>query len=340
MTRGGCERSWQVEAARDDRLDAEALASFKLHRASCAICQTEQQTLDRLALSLSQLGVQDDEMAVRRLRQRTLELANESMLHSPQSRGRSRSVALGLLAGVALVAAGLLLLARPPSSPSSPTSPIAVQVVPRENARWRRTLEENVEQVDLAAGTLLFRVARKPNDPRLLVRLPDGEIEDLGTTFSVTVEGGKTREIVVREGRVLFHRRGAPALHLVAGSTWMPPLEPEPESDTGPRPALAPTAPSVDGEPAPPKPHSVTPHAPARERASARPGAKAVPAGNAEDASYLQILTLLREGRSVDARQAARAYLRMFPAGFRKVEVERVARLRDDGDASADGEPD
>ena len=331
MTGELCERTWQVEAARDGRLDTEALGSFKLHLASCAACKTERETLERLALELSQIGSQVDEMALRRLRRRMLELANQTMLRAQPTRRRAQTLGLTLVASVAVAAAALFALV-PPTSPVKPT---AVQVEPQQNTQWRRRLEQNVEHVELSAGTLLFRVARKPNDPHLLVRVPDGEIEDLGTTFSVTVQDGRTREIVVREGRVMFHRRGAAALHLVAGSTWTPPLEPT----ASPNPSVAAeprAADVVQAEPAMPTLKPVSPRTPAMggSRAVARPEPTAVSAGNSEDASYLHMLALLREGRTDEARLAAFAYLRAFPAGFRKVEVERVATMQDEGDAS------
>jgi hypothetical protein len=47
----------------------------------------------------------------------------------------------------------------------------------------------------------------------------------------------------------------------------------------------------------------------------------------AEDESYLRIVALLREHRPEEARMAAMEYLRRFPDGFRRAEVERLRRV-------------
>jgi TolA-binding protein len=45
----------------------------------------------------------------------------------------------------------------------------------------------------------------------------------------------------------------------------------------------------------------------------------------AEDAGYLLVLVLQRSG-DTSVREAARAYLERFPNGFRRAEVEQLAR--------------
>jgi hypothetical protein len=70
---------------------------------------------------------------------------------------------------------------------------------------------------------------------------------------------------------------------------------------------------------------------------SARPGAnRTSPLGpasagvraenRAEDEAYLAIVSLLEQGRAVEARAAALDYLVRFPQGFRRVEVAEVAK--------------
>lgn len=44
-----------------------------------------------------------------------------------------------------------------------------------------------------------------------------------------------------------------------------------------------------------------------------------------EDAAYLRVVELLKEGRNVEARTAAGNYLELFPDGFRRREVRAVA---------------
>jgi ferric-dicitrate binding protein FerR (iron transport regulator) len=306
-----CERNWEVEAARDGRLDSGALAAFAQHRATCASCQREQRALDALAERLKTVAAHTDDMALRRMRQRTLDRANE-LVHAA---GPRRKYALAaVLAAVAV----LVSLSHHPSAPAD----AIVQVEARQNAEWHRAHEQDIERVELTHGTLLFRVARKPSDPRLMVRVPDGEIEDLGTVFSVSVEDGKTREIVVLEGRVLFHRHGASPLHLRAGTSWHDAPAPLPAPDPEPQPA--PSPPSAEPPVTKMKKPKRTP-----VEAAVEPPRVEIEAGNGEDAAYLHIVALLREGRRDEARLAAIAYLRSFPGAFRSVEVSKIAATSD-----------
>lgn len=325
MKPAACERAWQVEAARDGRLDAHACAALAPHLTACPTCRLEQHRLEQLALGLSAIGHEVDEMALRRLRQRTLERANAVVTQSGATRRWPRVLSWTLAACISAAAAAFVL--GPALAPRQGARSSAVVVVAAHDAKWQRNIERDVERVDLSAGTLLFRVARKPTDPRLIVRVPDGVIEDLGTTFSVSVRDDKTSEIAVREGHVLFHRRGAPALHLVAGSTWTPPPEPRPLPATA---IQSPPVPSGEGTgaaaPDKPRPHERhTPPATSASRATAQAATDAAASESAEDQAYLHVVALLREGRSAEARLAAFAYLKAFPSGFRRVEVNRVA---------------
>ena len=76
-----------------------------------------------------------------------------------------------------------------------------------------------------------------------------------------------------------------------------------------------------------------------RGAASALPGRAAQPTpleptpvvvddGAAEDAAYLRVLALWREGRIEEVRSAARQYLTNFPHGFRRIEVESLVGPR------------
>ena len=46
----------------------------------------------------------------------------------------------------------------------------------------------------------------------------------------------------------------------------------------------------------------------------------------AEDAAYLRVLALQRCGADDEARRAAQDYLRLYPAGFRRAEMEKLSR--------------
>jgi hypothetical protein len=45
-----------------------------------------------------------------------------------------------------------------------------------------------------------------------------------------------------------------------------------------------------------------------------------------EDGAYLRVLRLLRSGREDEARAAAKDYLRRFPTGFRREEMQQLAK--------------
>jgi hypothetical protein len=325
MKREVCDRAWQVEAVRDGRLsgtDGVALAS---HLLGCSSCQSEQRELRALAADLRARGASVDEVALRRLRHTTLEKANALMTATAARTWTRRTTGWSAAAClVVTLAANTLWFARTDGR-SVPHS--AVSIVADHEAKWQRSLDPDVERVDLAAGTLLFRVARKASDPRLVVRVPDGVIEDLGTVFSVSVREGATTEIVVREGSVMFFRRGDSALLLRAGTIWTPPRSPAPAQASAtpspPKPA------TVEAPAAPPKNLQSSRHQRRRVRPPRVAGLAAHPAhellDSGEDAAYLNLLLLLRQGRSHEARLAAAAYLEAFPSGFRRIEVARVA---------------
>jgi hypothetical protein len=46
----------------------------------------------------------------------------------------------------------------------------------------------------------------------------------------------------------------------------------------------------------------------------------------AEDAAYLRVVALQRSGDDAEMKGAALDYLRRYPGGFRKMEVEALAR--------------
>jgi hypothetical protein len=71
-------------------------------------------------------------------------------------------------------------------------------------------------------------------------------------------------------------------------------------------------------------PHARASHAPHLQQRAI--STAAAPQNTAEeDAAYLRVLALLREGRREEARLAAASYLGKFPKGFRRAEVERIA---------------
>jgi hypothetical protein len=190
--------------------------------------------------------------------------------------------------------------------------------------------ESHIERVVLSEGVFSLLVRRGPQDPRVLVSIPEGEIEDLGTMFSVVVHGGRTARIAVTQGAVLLRRPGLPPTRLGTGSIWEPasteadaPQPIEAEIEAPPPPSAAPvTRPSAtpaavrsrhlvdDGHRA----------APAPARASQPHNARALD----EDDTYLGLIRAVRAHDKRSVLLLAADYVTRFPTGFRRQEVDRV----------------
>jgi hypothetical protein len=315
MTAAACKRSWEAEAVRDGRLAGAERVSFEGHAQRCPACSRERQQLAELAEQLRAHASPSDEVTLRRLRQSILQRA-DAELRDPRRRWRP----IGLYAAPALLALVLAFtFARWSSSHDAPAT-IAQVTAQGAGARWTRSRTADVETVQLGEGVFSVLVRRAPGDPRVEVYVPEGHIEDLGTTFEVSVHGGRTTQITVSEGSVMFHRRGQEPLRLGAGTTWRPePVEP------GPR-ALPPSAAPEPEAREQQIPGSVADHKPvhAHQRAATHHEHPVQPMLD-EDAAYLRVLALLREGRKDEARLAAADYLTRFPTAFRRPEIERIA---------------
>ncbi|HEY3666761.1 MAG TPA: hypothetical protein VGL19_12200, partial [Polyangiaceae bacterium] len=179
---------------------------------------------------------------------------------------------------------------------------------------------------------------------RVIVAVPDGQIEDLGTVFDVRVSDGHTTHVAVSEGRVSVHLAGLAPLSLGSGEAWDAPVPtptasaPTPAS-SGPASALTVSArPAARAAPLAARaprlekpPPSVQPEAPAgaatpgTASAANEPAPPAGEAARAEDDAYLNLVDLLRAGKDADARAQAKDYLLRFPGGFRRVEVLNIA---------------
>jgi hypothetical protein len=308
-----CRRRWEAEAARDGRLTGAALASLLQHASQCKDCGREQRALEELGTALVRANVPTDEVGLRRVREQLLERAAvRSYGASVASRWWWVAAAAAVLGLVLVVIAGKLYLSRGHTA-------YTADITASPKAAWSRQIAKDTEQVMLNDGVLTLTVHRSANARRVSVRVPDGVIDDMGTVFRVTVRDGHTREIVVREGAVVFRRPGAQPLVLSSPSVWVPPGEIS-------RPRAQPTDRANDDAAVPaPAPRSP----PASHSASAkRRGASST--GNAspadEDFAYLRIVALRREGRSDEARLAAAEYLRSFPNGFRRTEVLALMR--------------
>jgi ferric-dicitrate binding protein FerR (iron transport regulator) len=176
----------------------------------------------------SAVGAGPNPFAMRRLRREVLERAAGRAATPPLGRARGAAFARALVAltTFALVGLGLSSLWQRGLAPSgvrvaiSPTSRFS-----EEEARDRRI-------VRIVEGTFDFDVRPSADGRRLLVIVPDGEIEDIGTKFRVVVEAGRTVEVSVSEGEVEVRRERRAPERLVAGMTFRP--RPEPSSAVSP----------------------------------------------------------------------------------------------------------
>lgn len=309
-----CHRSWEVEAARDGRLTGEARASFDTHAAGCPSCRGAANGLESLANGLRGLGSAEvDDVSLRRLRGRVLEAVDAEQTGRVEVRAhRARSSArIAALVGAAAVVAVVAFFSLPGSKAAAPalvayerpaaSAETRVEVEAGAGARYTRTVSGDVERFDLVDGTLRLRVVRAAGGRRVLVKVPDGEIEDVGTTFEVVVRDGHTERVGVDEGRVVARLAALAPVTVEAGSVWT-------------RSVVAIAVP----------PSAADASAPVSTRANGKARTEA----DREDAAYLEVLRLLREGREGEAQSGADAYVRSFPAGFRREEMERVARGR------------
>ncbi|HEY8943721.1 MAG TPA: hypothetical protein VIM73_05640, partial [Polyangiaceae bacterium] len=257
----------------------------------------------------------------------------------------------------------------------------AAVVVADGATSWSRQIHGALETIRLEQGVLSIRFESALQGRRLLVVLPDGELEDIGTTFTVKADAGRTAHVSVKSGKVVLRLRGQPPLVLGPGETWTPSVTPPPSCSTCERapvaaPSAPPEGPSSSALSAPtvrPPQASSTAKAAGTTRSmrtsslSASPSASgallpsrpvsdvalefraavgalevgdnAVAAARfaaflaahpgdarAEDAAYLRVVALQRAGNDALVREAARQYLHRYPSGFRRTEVEALAR--------------
>lgn len=309
-----CQRLWEVEAERDGRLDPQASASLARHLAACADCRREHDALEALGTRLR--GLEDapvGELALRRLKQSTL--ARAFGPDAPESatrpvRGwRMAALTAGAVAMIAFAFAWRHRSAEMTSRPGGEP----FEIVAQSQATFATSHDGAVNRIVLTEGTLVVRVRSHPTGTRVVVAVPDGEIEDVGTVFRVVVSGGKTVEVEVMEGRVVAHLDGPTLLQLGEGQVWRRTTA----VSVAPTTTAIATAPSGTCAAGP-------------SSLGTRPAASAPDpaAGTDEDQSYLRVLDLVRQGKDDDARAAAKDYLTRFPNGFRRAEVTRIAYPR------------
>jgi len=357
MTR--CPRRAEVEAAHDGRLDAAARAAIAQHQRDCEPCRAAAHALAALGPALATLPVPaSDALATRRQRNRLLAAFEQAATEpAPVERAPLRRRASVAALALAAAAAAVVVTRSRPSVPPPPAawpvaasavtapSPVAAQAVTvvATSARWSRHDEGGLTVVQLEDGELELQVAHGATPHRLVVHVPDGDIDDVGTAFHVRVAAAHTSSVEVREGAVVVRRTGQPPVFLSAGDRWI--AEPTLTTPVASAAPLAPVAPALSPIPRPPV---APPREPARNAIAAefRRAVALLDAGRdtaavaalrsfmsrrgddprAEDASYLLVLALQRTGDAAATQTAARAYLKRYPGGFRRAQVEALAQ--------------
>jgi TolA-binding protein len=181
-----------------------------------------------------------------------------------------------------------------------PGPPSNVVVQADTTAVWSRHTHGSRERIVLERGALFVHVDHSMGAKQLVIALPDGELEDIGTTFSVN--GG-------------------------------PDQRPSAPEATQPRRPLAARS-SVRQHDPPDSSLEFNAAMAAFDRGDCRQAATGLDRFIAahpqdprtEDASYLRVMALRKCGDERSMRAAAVRYLQRYPAGFRRLEVERLAR--------------
>ena len=355
MTPNSCPRLFEVEAARDGRLVGAELASFERHMSACSVCSREAQALEAPAAALRAASAgKRDELHVRRERTRLLASFDGELVVPGRRWGRWLLWPLP----VAVLVVGVLMFWR--MRPAEPVRVASAVVRASSAAVWSERTEDHLDQVRLERGSLWIHVDHISRQARrLLVVLPDGELEDTGTTFSVSTEAGRTTRVEVQDGSVVLRVRGQLPVAIGPGGTWSPVPTPAPAADgsssstePAPAPGASPPSPIATSLARPSNsssPVSLVPLASAvapdpsddfrAAMATFNGGDNAAAAAafasflakhprdpRAEDAAYLRVIALRRSGDDGAVKQAGAEYLRRYPAGFRHAEVETLLR--------------
>jgi ferric-dicitrate binding protein FerR (iron transport regulator) len=324
-----CARTHEVEPFFDDRLSAEAAIDLRGHLAGCAACTQAHTALFQMRAALRETADAPNAFVMKRARRELLEKVGSTarpMLRSHGRRNHGRLAALSALVAVLASIIGLVVWLAAPAAPATTN----VVVTAASGAQFSRENSGSHQIVRLTDGEFDFDVQEHPGGLRLLVMVPDGEIEDIGTRFRVVVKNGVTTEVSVSDGEVELRKHGAAPLRLIAGMTYRPAAPEAPASAIAPNPepiavpSVAASA-AIGGAARAASPTrssgpSVQSAVPSSHASASAPGG-----ATAEDAAYMAVVRMLREGRRDEARAAAKAYLRDFPDGLRRAEMGAVS---------------
>jgi hypothetical protein len=318
-----CPRLFEAEALRDGRLAGAELASFERHLSLCVHCSAEVQALQALGHALRSSHPEDaDELHVRRERTRLLAAFDAQLVPSGRSHGR-RNQALAL--AVALAACvGIFAYFRGPTPPPEVSTVTAVVVHADSTAEWSRKLEGSLEKIFLEQGALSIRVEPIPGRRRLLVIVPDGEIEDIGTRFTVSTDAGRTTRVSVQSGSVVLRLNGQPPLALGSGETWAPPPRATAVQCTSCDPAPVPSLGSAPALPSAAVRARRAPVSSSTAQAHASPPTQASDAAPKSDASrdFRVAMSALDRGDNASAAARFATFLAAHPADARAEDAD------------------
>jgi TolA-binding protein len=357
-----CTRLWEIDPYRDGRLGEKDARSFERHLRACSACSGQLERDERLReLARALPDADPGELPLRRLRARVMRDAATGDVRPGRPRGwrlaATAAVVLVGLGGWAAVASRhvptvtsvtsvTVATASGAGAPSPTESPGAVlvtetlagTVVASAGSRWSQKRGGGVEEIAFEDGSLHMHVRPLAAGERLVVVLPDGELEVRGTTFDVDVTQGATTRVHVDEGVVELRLRGQTLRRLQATETWVA------TAPTASRqlPPLAPPAHTAASEPVAAA-DGIGGYSAAMEllrggrndEAAAAFHAFALSqprAPQAEDASFLEAVALARAGRIDAAGLAAEHHLASYPGSFHRKEaailVARAAAQR------------
>lgn len=345
-----CARWPAVEAAGLASPEALPEGELRDHLATCEVCQRalgdDSAILQALRASPPPAWSGDGRETLRAA------LAPEKVA-AAQRRKRNRNLIAGSLGSAGL--ASLVLWLQLTEAPLPPTQ---FTLAPAMGASFETLESGPATRLRLASGALSVHVEHLQAGQRFEMELPDGRLAVRGTRFTVTVEAGQTRSVEVAEGRVELWTQGEHRL-VSAGERWQATL-PVAEVVASPQPAAGPEGSDAGSgeasgvgtaaeQPAP------LPKVERAERSVAPPRKEANPTGfpeavqsfrerdyagaekafktfmeahpadrRSEDALFLRIRALQYLGRETEARDEAANYLKRFPEGLRRPEVEQV----------------
>jgi FecR protein len=344
-----CPRSFEAEAMRDGRLGDAERASFERHTRTCPACAREVQALDALGRALREsTHEQADDLRVRRERTRLLAAFDHELLVPERHSGPRGRLVWPLAAAVLVAALAVFWRARPARPVATPASRAVVRA--DDSTAWSQRWDGDLEDVVLERGALWIHVDHGPGHRRLTVILPDGELEDTGTTFTIAAANGHTTRVAVEEGSVVLRLRGEPPVSIGSGETWSPStpaLSPcaTPAPSAEPPSSASPLPPPMLSGPAPRASGPLPVALPTDASSDFRSAMSALDRGDdpeaaagfaafltkhprdprAEDAAYLRVIALERCGDRDATKAAALDYLSRYPTGFRRAEVENLS---------------